>query len=110
MNFLGAQNAKNNAAKKPCPVNSNENSQRDIKTVQDSMNFLGAMGCAQVNMDNLRYKNVKNSVESFLCNPEFAQSHVAFCDGLVGSGLPLERAILATDKTFKILSDEKTYN
>lgn len=74
-----------------------------------SLNFLGAMGHAQVNMNNSLTKGVKASVDSFLDNPEYVEEHNEMCDKLVNEGLPLERAIDVTDKIFDTLKTDDTY-
>lgn len=109
MNFLNTQNTNKNAHKISTPVNLNREFSGNAESMQGSINFLGAMGCAQVNMSNLRNKGVKLATEQFLNNPDFVQSHVDFCDSLTQRGIPLEKAILMTDKTFDVLSDENTY-
>jgi hypothetical protein len=53
---------------------------------------------------------VRASVETFLKDTDFVQSHVEICDELVKKGYPLEIAIKKTDDIFKILQDKKTYN
>lgn len=77
----------------------------DEKPVNNSMAFLGAMGCAQVQMTN----PCKKSVETFLKDPEFASSHVQLCDALVERGYSLEEAILKTDSVFSALNNKDTY-
>ena len=77
--------------------------------ITKSMNFLGAMGCAQVQMSNPMEKRVKVSVDSFLENPEMVQDHTDICDDLVKDGMPLEVAILATDEIMNTLQSKDTY-
>jgi len=82
---------------------------QDLKTMTNSMDYLGAMGFAQVKMGNVLSKNVKKSVDSFLEDTEYAKEHVELCDELVKCGYPLEKAIDTTDKIFDSLSSKDTY-
>lgn len=52
---------------------------------------------------------VDKSVQSFLNDPQNAQSHVEFCDELVKKGYDLREAIDTTDKVFKLLKEEELY-
>ena len=109
MNFPNTQQIKPQTAVKTASVLQNFNFESDIEPMQSSMNYLGAMGFAQVNMNNLHNKNTKEATEKFIKNPDFAKSYVDLCDGFVESGVPLEKAIIATDSVFNTLSDPKTY-
>ena len=103
------QNAKRTVAHKEAKQVSS--SIENKKGMEESMAFLGSLGCAQVNMNNLpQNKSVRTSVETFLKDSDFVQSHVEICDELVKKGYPLEIAIKKTDDIFKILQDKKTYN
>ena len=79
------------------------------KNAQSSLNFLGTLGCAQVNMNNLRQERIKKSLQEFKNDPEHVEAHISLCDSLVKYGKPLEDAILITDEVFKTLSSENTY-
>ena len=109
MNFPNAQQIKPQAAVKAASVSQNADLKNDAKPMQSSMSYLGTMGFAQVNMNNLHNKNVKEATEKYIKNPEFAESYVDLCDGFVEKGMPLEKAIVATDSVFNTLSDPKTY-
>ena len=73
--------------------------------MQDSMTFLGSLGCAQVKMNN----TLRHSIEEYMANKDFVESHVAFCDSLVEEGMELEKAIITTDFVFDALRSEDTY-
>ena len=109
MSANSAKNSTNNqkdklqmAASEVCSVD---------KTVKDSMECLGNMGCAQVNMNNLgTSRSVRQAMEKFIQNPEYVQAHVDFCDGLVAKGYSLEDAIQKSDIVFCALKDENIYS
>ena len=109
---IGAKNANNNS------TNSTSKTQTTTSNVctpdnsmQDSMEFLGAMGCAQVNMNNLNSKkSVRQAMEKFIQNPEYVQAHVDFCDSLVARGYKLEEAIEKSDMFFGALKDKNIYS
>ena len=91
-------------------VESNLESSKNMEnSMANSMNFLGAMGHAQVNMNNSLTKGVKSSVDSFINDPEYVQEHTELCDELVKKGYPLEKAIDVTDRVFDVLKTEDTY-
>ena len=52
----------------------------ETKADAKAMECLGAMGCAQVNMQK---GSVKKSVEEFMSDPFLAQTKMDFCDSLV---------------------------
>ena len=79
------------------------------KTYASSMDCLGTLGCAQVNMNNPLTKRIKASVESYGNDPVFASEHVNLCDELVKRGYPLERAINTADIFFETLKKQDTY-
>ncbi len=79
----------------------------DYKKTQD---YLYTLGLAKVNIDKEAVnKRVEESVKDFKENPEYAQSHVDFCDELVKKGCSLEDAIEKTDYIFDKLKNEATY-
>lgn len=78
--------------------------------MEKSMNCM--LGKLQVNSKKSADKNgtsAKESVEYFIQNPEFAQSHVELCDELVKRGYSLEDAIKKTDMFFDALKNAGTY-
>ena len=80
-------------------------------SMKDSMEFLGTMGCAQVNMNNLNSnKSVRQAMETFIQNPEYVQAHVDFCDALVARGYKLEEAIEKSDVFFGTLKNKNIYS
>ena len=79
----------------------------ELQTDSNAMECLGAMGCAQVNMQK---GSVKKSVEEFMDDPFLAQTKMNFCDSLVeDEGYDIFQAIEITDNFFKSLKDEDTY-
>ena len=83
----------------------------NYKPIADSMEVLGALGHAQVNMENLYTNNgVKRSVEQYTQDPLFAQSWVNYCDDLVEKGYNLEDALNKTDEFFSVLKDKNIYS
>ena len=80
-------------------------------SMKDSMEFLGTMGCAQVNMNNLNStKTTRQAMEKFIQNPEYVQAHVDFCDSLVARGYKLEEAIEKSDIFFGTLKNKNIYS
>ena len=108
INFIGAQKLNKNAAQK-IAMPQHQTAENSEKNTQDSLNFLGTLGCAQVNMNNLRQERIKKSLQELKNDPEHVEAHIALCDSLVKYGKPLEDAILITDGVFKTLSSENTY-
>jgi len=90
-------------------VISDTNDSKSAENMANSLNFLGSMGYAQVNMNNSLTKGVKTSVDSFIDDPEYVQEHNDMCDNLVKDGYPLEEAIDVTDRIFDTLKNEETY-
>ena len=88
---------------------SDANDSKSAENMENSLNFLGSMGYAQVNMNNPLTKGVKTSVDSFIEDPEFVQEHTDMCDNLVKDGYPLEEAIDVTDRIFDTLKNEEIY-
>ncbi len=101
-----AENCNDSLSSEPTEGNNAENMSNSM---EKSMNFLGAMGYAQVNMTNPTIKRVQNSVDSFLEDPEYAKQHTETCDELVKRGYKLEDAIDVTDRIFDTLKTEDTY-
>ena len=79
------------------------------KPMADSMEVLGALGHAQVNMDNLN-NGVKHSVEKYINDPIYAQNWVDYYDELIERGYNSEEALHGTDEFFSILKDKNIYS
>ena len=62
-----------------------------------SMDYLGAINKASLNM----HQNVTKSVQSYLANPELVEDYNYFCDNLVESGVPLEKAVILAEELRK---------
>ncbi len=105
--IIGAQKRNNNPVQKTF-LQQNQTDEAE-KNAQSSLNFLGTLGCAQVNMDNLRHERIKTALKELKADPILVQTHVETCDSLVQRGYPLEEAIKITDRIFKTLSDKNTY-
>ena len=104
------QNYANIKAKNPVVQSSKKDAILNVDSsasnkMQDSMSFLGSLGCAQVNMNN----SLRRSVDEYLANPDFVESHVALCDLLVQEGYSLEKALSTTDMAFDTLRLPETY-
>ena len=108
INFIGAQKANNNAVQKISPQQKQDNHNAE-ENMQSSLNFLGTLGCAQVNMNNLRDKRLGQALEKLKSDPIFVEAHTQLCDKLVQEGYPLEKAILTSDKILETLADKNTY-
>ncbi len=78
----------------------------ELKADIEAMNCLGAMGCAQVNMQK---NSVKKSTEEFMNDPFLAETKMDFCDNLVKDGYDIFKAMEITDNVFKCLKEENTY-
>ncbi len=107
INFIGTKIKNHNTLPK-IPMQQNQNKYEPDST-QNSLNFLGTLGCAQVNMDTTENKRIKEALEKFQSDPEKIKAHTKICDDLVKKGYTLEQAILTTDKIFDILSRKETY-
>ncbi len=107
INFIGSAKNNNNAVQKSQTQKKPE--KYEPETIQNPLNFLGTLGCAQVNMDNLENKRLKNALNEFQSDPDKIEAHITICDELVKKGYPLEKAILTTDKIFDVLSNRETY-
>ncbi len=107
INFIGTTRKNNNVVPKT-PIQSNQD-KYEPESTQNPLNFLGTLGCAQVNMDNLENKRLKEALEKFKSDPDKAEAHIKICDELVKKGYPLEKAIITTDKIFDVLSKRETY-
>ena len=62
-----------------------------------SMNYLGAINRASLNIN----QGVAKSVQSYLANPELVEDYNYFCDNLVKSGVPLEKAVILAEELRK---------
>ena len=107
INFIGTTRKNNDVASKT-PIQPNHK-KYEPDSIQNPLNFLGTLGCAQVNMDNLENKRLREALEKFKSDPDKIKTHIEICDELVKKGYPLEKAIIATDKIFDILSKKETY-
>ena len=90
-------------------VSNEEQNENKKASMKNSMDYLGTMGYAQVNMSNPLTKGVKASVDSFLDDPEYVQQHVDMCDDFVEDGMSLIDAIYVTDQILDTLKTEETY-
>ena len=108
INFISAQKANSNAVQK-MPTQQKEDNNNTKENMQSSLNFLGTLGCAQVNMNNLRDKGIRQALEKLKSDPIFVETHTQLCDKLVQEGYPLEKAILTSDKILETLADKNTY-
>lgn len=108
--------------KSNAPLGGDSDMQNEETNLQDSeqvaidLDMGNSMNCVlgklQVNPKKSADKNAaftKESVEHFMQNPEFAQSHVELCDELVKRGYSLEDAIKKTDMFFDALKNAGTY-
>ncbi len=83
----------------------------NCKPIADSMEVLGALGHAQVNMENLCTNNgVKRCVEQYMQDPLYAKCWVDYCDNLIDRGYNLEDALAETDNFFSVLKDKNIYS
>lgn len=62
-----------------------------------SMDYLGAINRASLNIN----QGVAKSVQSYLANPELVEDYNYFCDNLVKSGVPLEKAVILAEELRK---------
>ena len=109
---MGAKNANNNSSNHTSKAQvASSNVCANDSSMQDSMKFLGTMGCAQVNMGNLSSSTTtRQAMEKFIQNPEYVQAHVDFCDSLVARGYKLEEAIEKSDLFFGTLKNKNIYS
>ncbi len=78
----------------------------ELKTDSEAMQCLGAMGCAQVNMQK---NSIRKSTEEFMNDPFLVETKMNFCDSLVNDGYDVFKAMEITDNFFNCLKDENTY-
>lgn len=78
----------------------------ELKTGSEAMQCLGAMGCAQVNMQK---NSIRKSTEEFMNDPFLYETKMNFCDSLIKDGYDIFKAMEITDNFFDCLKDENTY-
>lgn len=108
--YVSAQNTGKNISMDKTVAQQFAPESENVKPIADSMEVLGALGHAQVNMDSGISKNVVRSIEQYAQDPLHAQSWVEYCDGLVEKGYKLEDALKQTDNFFSVLKDKNIYS
>ena len=109
--YIGSQSANPRSSVNKSVPNSPAIEPEIRKPMADSMEILGTLGHAQVNMENLcADKNVRHSVDQYIKDPFFAQSWVNYCDNLIERGHNLEDALNKTDEFFSVLKDKNIYS
>lgn len=89
-----------------------------IRTAEDAphaldLNFLGALGCAQVNMHSKAgfvNPSVRKSVEEYMKDPFAAEAKIELEDNLMqNQGYDVWKAMKISDKLFSGLGNSDTY-
>ena len=92
------------------PENKVEVSQSKENLMNETLDFLGTMGQAQIYYNqSLTSDGVKKSVEKFLADPEGCEEYNYLCDEIVKKGNGLEKSIEVCDKIFKTLKNNQIY-
>ena len=109
--YVSAQNTGKNISMDKTVAQQFAPESENVKPIADSMEVLGALGHAQVNMENLCTNNgVKRCVEQYMQDPLYAKCWVDYCDNLIDRGYNLEDALAETDNFFSVLKDKNIYS